>query len=84
MKGEIPIYLRITIDGSPKELSVKRNYDPDRWNTHAGRASGTKKDVKALNNSLDIIGTSVQAKRKLIESNQMITSSAIKDRLPGY
>ena len=77
VKGEIPIYLRITVDGSPKELSVKRSCDPVRWNTHAGRAVGTKEDVKALNNYLDTFRSRVfEAKRKLIESNQMVTSAA--------
>ena len=46
VKGEVPIYLRITVDGIPKELSIKRTCDPDRWNSHAGRASGTKENVK--------------------------------------
>jgi hypothetical protein len=41
VKGEILIYLRITVDGLPRELSVKRSCDPHRWNPTAGRASGT-------------------------------------------
>src|SRR5687768_12668355 len=83
-KGEIPIYLRITVDGIPKEVSVKRNCDPDRWNPDAGRTSGTKESVKALNSYLDTYQAKVyDAKRKLIEANQMITSTAIKDILVG-
>jgi hypothetical protein len=35
-KGEIPIYLRITVDGISKELSVKRSCDPGRWNSFSG------------------------------------------------
>lgn len=79
-KGEIPIYLRITVDGTPKELSVKRTCDPARWNPHARRASGTKEDVKTLNNYLDTYQAKVfEAKRKLVEENQLVTASAIKD-----
>lgn len=75
MKGEAPIYLRITVDGTPKELSVKRSCDPHRWNPHAGRASGTKEDVKALNNYLNTYQARVfEAKRKLIENNQIVTA----------
>jgi len=84
VKGEIPIYLRITVDGLPKELSVKRSCDPNRWNPTAGRASGTKENVKALNRYLDTYQAKVlEAKHKLIESNQMISATAIKDILMG-
>jgi hypothetical protein len=40
---ELPIYLRITVDGIPKELSIKISCDPDRWNSSAGRVIGTRK-----------------------------------------
>jgi site-specific recombinase XerD len=84
VKGEIPIYLRITVDGVTKELSLKRSCDPNRWNSDAGRASGTKENVKTLNNYLETYQAKVyEAKRKLIESNQIITASAIKDILVG-
>jgi hypothetical protein len=64
-KGEIPIYLRITEDGVPKELSIKRSWEPTRWNSHAGRALGTKEDTKVLNTYLD-------AYQKLTESATII------------
>ena len=35
--GTAPIYLRITIDGIPKEISSKRTIQPERW--EIGRAS---------------------------------------------
>lgn len=84
VKGEVPIYVRITVDGIAKELSTKRNFDPGRWNHHAGRASGIKENVKALNACLETYQAKVfEAKRKLIESNQMVSASAIKDILVG-
>ena len=46
-------YLRIIVDGIQKELSVKRSCDPAPRNTHASRASGTKENVKAVNNYLE-------------------------------
>src|SRR5690349_18238119 len=83
-KGSIPIYLRITVDGIPKELSTKRLCDPGRWNSAAERAAGTREDSRALNTYLDTLQAKVyEAKRKMIESNQMITASSIKDHLFG-
>jgi len=76
--------LRITVDGMPKELSLKRTWDPNRWNSHAGRASGTKEDAKSLNAYLDLIlAKAHEARKKLIEKNAPITSVAIKEILTG-
>lgn len=83
-KGEAPIYLRITVDGNPKELSVKRSCDPVRWNSHAGRASGTRESTRTLNAYLDAYQAKVfEAKRKLVESSQLVTAAAIKEILLG-
>ena len=54
VKGVVPIYLRITVDGLPKELSTKRSCEPSRWNLAAERAAGTKEDTRALNAYLDV------------------------------
>lgn len=54
--GSAPIYL--SVDGQRTEVSVGRDCDPSRWNSHAGRATGNKEDVRALNTFLD----SVQSK----------------------
>ncbi len=35
LKGAMPIYLRITVDGIPKEISTGRQCDPIRWNMNA-------------------------------------------------
>ena len=46
--------------------------------------SGTKEYVKALNNYLDTHQAKVfEAKRKLVESNQMVTAAAIKEIVMG-
>jgi Arm DNA-binding domain len=47
--GTVPIYLRITTHGQRAEISTSREWQPEKWNTSAGRASGTKEDVRALN-----------------------------------
>lgn len=83
-KGPIPIYLRITVDGIAKELSTKRSCDPNRWNPSAERVSGTKEDAKALNAHLDTLqAKAYEAKRHLIEANEMVTAIAIKETLLG-
>lgn len=82
--GPIGIYLRITVDGIPKELSLKRSWEPDRWNYDAGKALGTKEDARQLNHYLESILLKVQeARRTLIEAHKVITAQAIKNLLSG-
>ena len=38
VKGERPIYLRITMDGVMKEMSIHRKCDPGCWDSRIGRA----------------------------------------------
>ena len=83
-KGTIPIYLRITVNGSRIELSTKRIIDPGRWNSASERAIGTRDDSRALNAYLDTLQAKVyEAKHNMIESNKNITASSIKDHLLG-
>jgi len=78
------VYLRITVDGTPKELATKRLWDPSRWDSKANRASGTKEDAKALNAYLDILQAKAYAARsRLIETEQIVTAVAIKEILSG-
>lgn len=83
-KGSMPIYLRITVDGIPKEISTGRQCDPDRWNANSGRVNGTKEDVKSLNAYLDTLQTKVyEVRRRLVEKNETITADALKNVLKG-
>jgi site-specific recombinase XerD len=83
-KGNLPIYLRITVDGIPKEISTGRECGSERWNAHAQRVSGTKEESKALNAYLDTLQAKVyEAKRQLIDDNQSITAGQLKNILKG-
>lgn len=78
------IYLRITVNGVPVALSAKRTWDPSRWNSRSGRASGTKEDAKSLNLFLDVLTNKVhEARRGLIDANKDLTALAIKNSLLG-
>jgi site-specific recombinase XerD len=84
LKGSMPIYLRITVDGIPKEISTGRQCDPARWNANADRCNGTKEDAKSLNAFLDILQTKVyEVRRKLLEKNEIITAERLKNTLKG-
>ena len=80
----MPIYLRLTIDGIPKEISTARQCEPDRWNSNSGRAYGTTEQVKSLNAFLDALQTKVHnARLRLLEKDQSINSDALMNILKG-
>lgn len=82
--GSMYIYLRITVDGTFKELSVKRSWESSRWNAKANRATGTKEDARQLNQYLDVLQNKVyDAKKQLIETGKLVTATAIVEIMNG-
>ena len=84
IKRNMPVYMRITVDGERTELSVDREFDSQRWNKKFGRATGTTEDAKTLNAYLDSLQIKVhEAYRELLEANETITTENLKNKLQG-
>jgi len=82
--GDMPIYLRITVDGQRAEVAVSRKFDPSRWDTHLGRAIGTKADVKALNSYLEgVQGKLHELHCQMTEADANTTAETLKNRFIG-
>ena len=82
--GVMPIYMRITVNGKRADMSAGRDCDPTKWNSHAGRAIGTKEEVKALNNYLDSLQTKLRnAHQVLIDANQQVTTENLQNQFTG-
>jgi len=78
------VYIRITVDGTPKEASTKRKWYASRWNQRSERATGSKEDAKSLNFFLDSIYRKIEDhKIKLINRNITITSQNLIDFILG-
>ena len=78
------IYLRVIVDGIPKETSTKRKWDINRWDHKAERAVGTKEDAKTTNFFLTTIETKVnQYRNDLLYAESSITSQKIIDFIMG-
>ena len=79
------IYLRITVDGIPKELSLKRMWNSSRWDQETGKAKGNKEDALKLNAYLDVLRANVYStKGQLMLAGKEITSELLKNYLNGY
>ncbi|MGZ3777272.1 MAG: phage integrase SAM-like domain and Arm DNA-binding domain-containing protein, partial [Mucilaginibacter sp.] len=82
--GPIAIYIRITVNGKRADMSVGRECESIKWNSGAGRAIGTKEEIKSLNNYLDSLQTKVRnAHQVLIDSNQVITTESLQNQFLG-
>ncbi|MGF7042623.1 site-specific integrase [Mucilaginibacter lappiensis] len=78
------VYLRITVDGDRREISIKRQWIPEQWNAKQGRAIGSTEEAKEMNSYLDLISVKVyRAKVKLLESSKPLTADNIKNVLTG-
>jgi hypothetical protein len=77
--GPDEIYMRITIRGKRSEISVGRDCDPEKWNSRAGRCTGTKESVKALNDYLDTLAHQVRiAHQQLIDKGKPVTAETLR------
>ncbi|MET4141478.1 site-specific integrase [Pedobacter sp. UYP1] len=84
VKGVVPIYLRITVDGKRAELCTSRECEPELWNTKAGHMVGTKEEAKTLNSYLDKMKAGVTAAHTLLcREDAEITSEAVKSKYLG-
>lgn len=78
------IYLRVTVDGVPKETSTKRKWDMQRWNQKLERATGTKEDAKAVNLFLDSLTAKVnQYRTNLMLEGETLTTQKLIDFILG-
>ncbi|MCL1666542.1 site-specific integrase [Elizabethkingia ursingii] len=78
------VYLRITVDGIPREISTKRKWDATRWNQKTERATGNKEDAKSINYFLESLSTRISNYRtELINNDQTISSQKLIDFVKG-
>jgi integrase len=81
---ELPVYLRITVDGKICEVSLKRKCPVEEWNVPFGRMNGKGERPRELNSFLDAIERRVYSiKKQLIEDELPVTAEIIKSALTG-
>ncbi|HFK5574005.1 recombinase [Elizabethkingia anophelis] len=83
-QGEVPIYMRITIDGKISELSTKRTVLPSKWNSQAQSVKGSSEECKSLNFYLKTFEQKVyDTYHKLIRDGELVSSELLKNKLLG-
>ena len=65
------VYMRLTVNGTPKEIATKQRCHTDRWDMRTQRARGTNEASKSLNYYLDTLERQVhEARIKLMEAGK--------------
>ncbi|MGY8914905.1 MAG: site-specific integrase [Flavobacteriales bacterium] len=82
--GNVPIYLRITVNGQRSEMSINRKVSASRWNNEAGKLRGTSTEVRELNRYMDNIRNKIyKIQEALLEQETMITAEIIRNIYTG-
>ena len=82
--GEVPIYLRITVNGERAEVSTNRKVEVSKWDSATQRAKGRSESARNLNDHLDNLQNRVNRDfNSLNEKGEEITSLVLRDNLIG-
>lgn len=82
--GLVPIYLRITIDGTRIEFSTSKFIEQSKWNRTSGKVKGTTEEARTLNGYLDIMKTKVLETEKFMINNDLeINAQTFKNKFLG-
>lgn len=82
--GEVPIYLRITIDGKITEISTKRTVNSKKWSSGIQKVTGTSEEVKSLNFYLKTFEQKIyNIYHDLIKDNEKVTCEILKNKFLG-
>jgi molybdopterin converting factor small subunit len=82
--GEVPVYLRITINLKRAEIATGRQCDPKRWNAKSGRMSGSKEDARSVNAYFANLQQKLfDAHSELVRISDTVTAESLKSKFLG-
>lgn len=83
-QNQLPVYMRIIIESSKVEISLKRFIDENLWNAKIGRAKGKSDEAASLNNQIEQFQLKAfDAYGELIKNNIPLVAINIKDAILG-
>lgn len=82
--GLLPIYQRITINGTRIELSTSKFVEKTKWNTAAGKIKGNSEEARLINSYLDILNAKAYETEKwMVNNNKEINAQTFKNKFLG-
>ncbi len=84
LNGQIPVYLRITVNGERVEVATKRTIPMDKWIPKQQRYRGNSEEARLFNTFIDSMRNQVfRIYRDLCDSKSLLSALAIKNELQG-
>ena len=82
--GEVPVLLRVTVNGLRTETSVNLKVNPDLWHAPAGKTLGTDRKSEELNDTLDTIKLKIMKIYREMEFDGVtVTAKGIIEKYQG-
>jgi site-specific recombinase XerD len=82
--GELPIFMRVTVDGRRVEISMQRWVAADQWDSGAQKVKTKHLHHVSMNSHLDLCRGKIQSIfNQLVSTGDKITSSIIKNVYQG-
>ena len=80
----MPIYLRLTVNGVVKEMSISRKCDPKDWHKEREKTTGKNEEARELNHYISALRLKVlQTARSFVDSENTATAEEIIRQLEG-
>ncbi|OAB29378.1 Site-specific recombinase XerD [Flavobacterium fryxellicola] len=82
--GQLPIYIRLTVDGKRMEFSSKKFIDATKWSAELSKMKGTSEEARSLNEYLNLMKSKIyDIQMELIHKNELLTLEVFKNKLLG-
>jgi len=83
-QGEVPVLMKININGDRAVVNLKRTVRPKDWNTPSGRLSGNSKTAKQLNELIDTLHFKARSKyNELLNESDVVSAAMLRDAILG-
>jgi len=84
VKGQYPVYLRITLNGLRSEISTNLSIAPDNWNKRAEMAKGNREEARIFNTYLEKLSAKVKrCFNDLLDSGNYFDVNDLKNSING-
>jgi site-specific recombinase XerD len=81
---QVPVYLRITVNGKRAEFSTGKNVDVSKWSSEMSRLKGNSEEARSKNKYFDILLSKIlEIERNLVLSGELFDATDVKNIFTG-
>lgn len=84
LQGQVPLYMRITVDGRRTELSLRRKVEISKWDASNEKLKGVTPELREINAHISNVRMQVlKLYDKLLDQGRRVTAYMLKDAYLG-